>query len=131
MTDYWSPKNFSESTWSPFQSPKVREICAHLTPDEHARLLKNAQRNGKMAVWIAAPSVVPFLAIINLYRGFGSWRLNLAFLALYAVYVAVFCLPRLKAARRRTREFLCETEWARSQGYTPERLRLMKFPWQK
>jgi MFS family permease len=85
-----------------------------------------------MALWIWGPLVWPFLAVIGVFvPGYDDWRFNLVLLALYAVYFAVFCLPRLKAVRRRTKELLCETEWARSQGYTPERLRLLKFPWQK
>ena len=37
-----------ESTWSPFQSAEVREICAHLTPTEHARLMEDARGREKL-----------------------------------------------------------------------------------
>ena len=114
----------SESTWSPFQSPEVREICAHLTPTERSRLLDGARQRGReIGQWIAVPLGIAVSSFM------WSWRLGLLLLALFAVYFAVSGLARLRAMRRRTMELLCETEWARSRGYTPNRLRLMTFPW--
>jgi len=109
----------SESTWSPFQSPEVREICAQLTPTERARLVDDAQQRGRqIGRWIAVP--------FGIVAGFSvaSWRLGLLLLPLLAMYLAVWGLPHLRAMRHRTTELLCETEWARSRGYTPEHLRL-------
>lgn len=115
-----------ESTWSPFQSPEVREICAHLTPTERARLLDDArQRGSQNAWWIALPASIATVACRY------SWRLALLLLPLFAVYFMVWGLPRLRAMRRRTTELLCQTEWARSRGHTPDRLRLMTFPWSR
>src|SRR5712691_10423337 len=114
----------SESTWSPFQSPEVREICAHLTPTERARLLDDARQRGRqIGRWIAVP--------IGIVAAFSveSWRLGLLLLPLLAIYLAVWGLPRLRAMQRRTKELLCETEWARSRGHTAGHLRLTAFPW--
>jgi hypothetical protein len=52
-------------------------------------------------------------------------------LALVIIYLAISDSPRRQAMRRRSLELLCETRWARSQGYTPERLKLMSFPWRR
>jgi hypothetical protein len=113
----------SQSTWSPFQSPEVREICANLTPVEHARLVADARQRGRdIGRWINFPFGIAVGFIVF------SWQLGVGLLAVFAIYFAVSGWPRLRAMRRRSMELLCETEWARSRGYTPDRLRLMKFP---
>jgi len=113
----------SQSTWFPFQSAEAREICAHLTPAEQARLMAQAHQNGsEIGLWIATPGSMAGVSFV------ASWQLGVAALALYAIYIVVSGWPRLRAMRRRSRELLCETEWARGRGYTPERLRWWKLP---
>jgi hypothetical protein len=120
------PNSISESTWSPFQSAEVREICAHVTPTEHARLIDDARERGrKIGEWFAVP--VGIVAVVL----FWSWRLGLALVALFIVYFAIWVLPRFRAMRRHSIELLCGTDWARAQNYTPTRVRLMTFPWSK
>ena len=98
----------TESTWSPFQSAEVREICAHLTPEEHACLLGDARWRGQqIGQRLAVPS-----GVVAGSLGW-SWQLGIVLLALFIVYFAVSGLPRLRAMRRRSIELLCETEWAR------------------
>jgi len=114
----------AQSTWSPFQSPEVREICAHLTPAEHAQLIADARQRGTdIGRWIA----IPFGLTVGLL--YWSWQVGLVLLALFIIYFAVSGYPRIRGMRRRSMALLCETEWARSRGYAPERLRLMTFPW--
>jgi len=121
---WFKSKELSESTWSPFQSLEVREICAHLTPGERARLLDDARQRGRqIGQWIAVPFGIAFGSLV------WSRRVGLLLLALFALYFACSGLPRLRAMRRRTSELLCQTEWALSRGYTPERLRLTTIPW--
>ena len=118
------PQGSSESTWSPFQSAEVREICAHLSPTEHALLMEDARERGrKIGYWFALP--LAFVAVLL----FSSWRIGLALGALFVVYFVVGVLPRFRAMRRRSIELLCETEWARTRNYTPTNLKLMTFPW--
>jgi hypothetical protein len=121
ITIYLRTKTYSlklpQSTWSPFQSPEVREICANLTPDEHARLIANAcQRGREIGWWIAVPFGIAVASLLY------SRQLGFVLMTLFAIYFVVSGWPRMRAMRRRTMEFLCETEWARSRGYTPEHL---------
>ena len=119
-------KGISESTWSPFQSPEVREICAHLTPTEHARLIDDSRERGRLiGVRFAAPLAI---AGVLLFR---SWRLGLTLFVLFVVYSVLWVLPRFRAMRRRSVELLCATEWARARNFTPTQVRLMIFPWSK
>jgi hypothetical protein len=116
----------TDSTWSPFQSPEVQEICSHLTPAEHQKLIDDARTRGtELGKWLALPLM---LAIISFTF---SWRLGTVLVVLYALYVLFVVLPRLRAMRRRSKELLCDTEWARSHGYAPDTLRLVVFPWSR
>jgi hypothetical protein len=117
--------------WSPFQSSEVREICANLTPDERTRLVQNAyQRGMHVACWICIPFGLATALLLALWHP--GWQLQtLAILGLYIVFYVFFELLRGPALRRRTRELLCETQWARAQGYTPDGLRLMSLPWSR
>ncbi|MFO0783057.1 MAG: hypothetical protein U0636_05190 [Phycisphaerales bacterium] len=113
-----------QSTWSPFQSPEVREICAHLTPAEHAQLMTDArQRGADVGQWFAMPFGV------SVSSWLWSWQVGVVLSALFVIYLAIIGFPRIRAMRRRSLELLCQTDWARSRGYTPEHLRLMAFPW--
>ncbi|PYJ59685.1 MAG: hypothetical protein DME24_12085 [Verrucomicrobia bacterium] len=114
----------TQSTWYPFQSPEVREICAHLTPAEHELLIADArQRGADIGRWIAAPFGLTAGLLV------WWWQLGLVLLAIFVVYFMFSGLPRIRAMRRRSMALLCETEWARTRGCAPERLRLMTFPW--
>jgi len=89
----------SQSTWSPFQSPEVREICAHLTPEEHARVLDDARQRGQqLGQWIG----VPFGFVVASFVW--SWQVGLVLLVLFMVYLRASGLPRIHAMRRRTKE---------------------------
>jgi hypothetical protein len=118
------PTRLSQSTWSPFQSPEVREICANLTPAEHTRLIDDARQRGTdLGRWFAAPFSLAIGLILF------SWQWGLVSLVFFVTYFVGWGWPRLRNMRRKSIEMLCDTEWARSHGYTPERLRLTKFPW--
>ena len=122
----WS--HATKSTWSPFQSPEVREICTHLTPTEHARLINDARERGRLiALWFALPLAIIVLALWH----WQSWRLRLVLVTAFAGYFVLWILPRFRAMRRRSIEMLCETECGRSHNYMATRLRLMTFPWSK
>ena len=114
------------STWSPFQTPEVGEICAHLTPTEHARLVDDARERGRLiGQWVALPLVIIVLVVWQ------SWRLGLLLVIAFAGYFVLWILPQFRAMQRRSKEMLCETEWGRSQNYKATHLRLMRFPWSK
>src|ERR1039458_7575320 len=114
-----------QSTWSPFQSPEVREICAHLTPVEHARLVTNARHRGaEIGGSMATMSFAIAAVFLFLSWQLFSWWTFLVGLALISIYFAIADAPRRQAMRRRSLELLCETEWAQSEGYTPDRLKL-------
>jgi len=120
------PKDISESTWSPFQSAEVREICAHLSPTEHALLIEDARERGRqIGYWFAFPLAFVAAFLVT------SWPLGLALSALFVVYFVLWGLPRFRAMWAHSVELLCETEWARTRNYAPTNIKLMTFPWSK
>src|SRR5262245_1413202 len=44
-------RKLAESTWSPFQSTDVRDICAHLTVREKKQITSDAARRGREIFW--------------------------------------------------------------------------------
>lgn len=58
-----------------------------------------------------------------------SFHVGLILLLAYCIYFVLVALPRIRAMRRHSLELLCDTEWARSKGYTADRLKLMTSPW--
>ncbi len=101
-------------TWSPFQSPAVTEICAHMTDSEK---LETTRRAARWGIWSAISSfgfMIPVLAAPHLW-----WY----FLAFYIVLQAV-AVPIWLGMQR---QWLCSTEWARSRNLKPEELSLFSF----
>jgi hypothetical protein len=112
------------STWSPFQSPEVREIGAHFTPEEREKLIRHAEDNGaELGIRLAFPAALTGMSFAY------SWRIGSVLLIVYIIYFLAIGIRRLRGIRQRMSQLLCEPEWARSHGYTPNKLRLMTFPW--
>ncbi len=110
------------STWSPFQSEQVKEICSHMTRGERGA----ANRRG--ALFGLLIGIIP--GSIGLICGpiiFGSALKGMAVCFLTIPFIA-FVLWR-KWFHRSQQIFLASTEWARSQGIEADSIRL--FSWQK
>lgn len=102
-------------TWSPFQSPDAREICAHMTDAEEAG---TSRRGGWYGLWVAATLALP------LSFGIVERSQLLTVIAVVLIVVHIVCVP---VWQRMQRNFLCSTAWAREHGFTPQRLRLFAF----
>lgn len=103
-----------DSTWSPFQSPEAREICAHMTSAEKSAV---AIRGGCYGVWCAATFACPICLAV-------STRSPLLLgIAALLVLTHLLCIPLWLKMQR---QFLCSTTWAREQGITPDRLSLFR-----
>ncbi|MCX6847922.1 MAG: hypothetical protein NTY98_03285 [Verrucomicrobia bacterium] len=102
-------------TWSPFQSPEVRDICAHMTD---AEIAKASARSGAYGLWSAVTFALP-LAV-----AFTSRSLGVSVCAVVLVAVHLVCIPIWQKKQKR---FLCSTDWARERGIKPDRLRMFAF----
>ena len=105
----------SLSSWSPFQSAEVRQICAHMTPAELASVRR---RGGLYGLWVAATFAIPLSMAI-------TWPSPVALtVASVLILLHVICIP---IWMRRQRRFLASTSWATSQGIKSESLRLFSL----
>jgi hypothetical protein len=110
-----STVNKDWKTWSPFQSPEVREICTHMTDRERSR---GSWQSGLYGLQIGVTMSVPVIPAIF---GHGYLSLITAIVLLAAFIVSI---PLWRKAQKR---FLCSTAWARENGFTPEHIRLLVF----
>ncbi|MDP9174214.1 MAG: hypothetical protein M3O30_10160 [Planctomycetota bacterium] len=104
-------------TWSPFQSVRTQEICAHLTAPERAAVTRRASLYG---IWVAITFAIPLSSGLLFAINTGGGHL-LLFLAALLVIVHIVCIP---IWLRSQRLFFSNTAWAREQGITPQSLSL-------
>lgn len=101
-------------TWSPFQSKIVKEICEHMTKDEKKAIASYGATFGVIAaVFFAIPLSFGFAVL-----GKETFGLPGAILLAWMI-IGIFVMLR---RRRKGKELLCATEWAKSQGLTPDKL---------
>ena len=105
----------NRALWSPFQSSQVREILAQVSPAEKQRFVRHGVGYG---LWVAATVGLPINIALQAEHVV-AWGIAGGLLLIHLV-----ALPMWQARMRR---MLCSTEWARSQGVTPENLGL--FGW--
>ncbi len=116
------------STWSPFQSGQVKEICAHMTRAERRAAMNRGARWGLLLGGLFGTAA--FLGMVV----FGS---TVAFLAGFClVFPLVFSVQALAQrkgwwpdALQSPRDFLASTDWAKSQGLKADDIRL--YRWQE
>ena len=111
-----------------FLQPKERrEVYKHLTAGEK---LTAHMYIAAYAAWIGLTVAIPGEVLLTALRGSPetlsiggvTWLLDLP--AALGVLLAgiVICAPVVIYFRRKLREHMASTEWARSQGYTADRL---------
>jgi len=88
------------STWSPFQSAEVKEMCSHMTLEERQKAVKYGAMYG---LWVC----LTFAGPIGFYFSFGFplWAL-IALVVLHVSLIPVF--------RKMQTKFVYSTEWAKA-----------------
>jgi hypothetical protein len=104
------------ATWSPLQSDQVREICAHMTPEERGDAFERAALYG---IWVAATAVFPIRLLSN-----PTSRLSVV----AGILLIALHLVALPWWHRRSKRVLLSTEWARSQGLS-DNFKLSRLWW--
>ena len=103
-------------TWHPFQSELTREICAHMTQEEKMSFM---MRSIMLGLWIAASFAGP-QCVILLPALFGIKRSALAISV--AVVLLIMFLISIPVIKKYNKNYLCSTEWAKSRGYTTDKI---------
>lgn len=100
--------------WGPFQSDDVREISQHLTDEEKYAAKKSGGLSGLFFI-------LAFGIIFLLWRASAlSWSLMIFLIVLVMVILEIVLSHYQK-------KWLCSTEWAKMQGYTPDTIRLWNY----
>ncbi|MBU0477681.1 hypothetical protein KKC91_03845 [bacterium] len=102
----------SWKTWSPFQSKIVKEICVHMTEIEKKEVIRMGRMYG---LWVALTFAIPLSFI------FATMRRPIIPIFVALIVVPIFIIGT-RGLRRKQKKFLCSTEWAKSKGYTPDRI---------
>ena len=110
--------------WSPLQSPEARDICRHLTPLERYAFAGQAMEYGLTTAFRCA---IPAGLIAGSFAF--SLVIGLSLSALFVLYFFMFERGRIRTHQAFVRELLCATAYGRAQGYRPENLPLLSFPW--
>jgi hypothetical protein len=131
MYYYWIPIAvlflvviFSDSsTWSPFQSDQVKEICANMTRTERRAAIKRG------ALWGILIGILPGMTALIL--GMVVFRsvtvvVTVCFL-IFPLMALVLWKKWLPLLIRSQQRFLASTEWAKSQGIKAEDVQLYKW----
>lgn len=111
----------------PFRSSQVRSIFENMTASEAKAIRKYAIRQS--AVWglITAPVIAIYLqAYARLFPGEGSFWQNVLSIVILASLIGVVAGNQ---ARKVARRMLCDTEFARERGITPDTLKL--YSWEE
>jgi hypothetical protein len=116
----------AESTWLPFQSAEVCDICEHLTLEEKGQLASHGVKSRrKIGIHFSLPLVI--VACSFLYSG----RVFFVLLGLFTIYAFIAEWRIIRGLQRRVRQTLCATEYAQARRYHPDTLRMFSFPWSR
>jgi len=115
----------SHSTWAPFQSDQVRQICSHMTPKERGRAV------GRGAVF--GFILGGLFAVIGLFgMPIGKWLFDSFLIGVIiaqpvALILMSIALWKLKPVIDQSqKEFLASTQWSKQQGLTSDKIVLRR-----
>ena len=108
-------------TWSPFQSPEVAEICAHMTD---AEVSAARWRSAFYGLWVAATFVFPVVLVLPaaFLVDVPSIYPIIAAILLFALHIGA-----IPIWLKKQKHFLCSSAWAREHDIKPKLLRLFYF----
>ena len=116
----------SNSTWAPFQSDQVKEICSHMTAKERRRTV------GQGAVW--GVIIAGLFGVIGFFgMPIGKWLFDSFLIGVIIVQPVALILfgisfwklkPRIDQSQK---EFLASIQWSKEQGFTSDKIVLRRF----
>jgi len=116
-----------KTMWFPFESPESRAIRENMHADEWEQFKRDSERAGQAAA--DSFTMVPLLVASVI--GFALYPWGLLSFLVAGVIIAFRGRPVRRENTRRVIQALCNTEYARAHGITPENFRPYRFPWTK
>jgi serine/threonine protein kinase len=109
--------NYTPGGWSPFTSPEVRQISAHMTKVEK---LEAKKFGGWFGIWNAATFFLPMACV-------WFFPMPVPLNWIIASVVLLVGLAFYPLWWRKMANLLCDTAWAKERGYNPATLRIFPF----
>ncbi len=118
-----------QALWYPFQSPEVRDICRHMTPEETRQLTVYARKVGWIVGIVPSLILYPLFGYLALCTPLYPPRPWSIFVLLVLVVPVTFLIGWLGISgfRRKQIQMLCQTDYAKLKGFTPRTLPLYAF----
>jgi hypothetical protein len=115
----------SNSTWSPFQSDQVKEICSHMTAEERRRAV------GRGAVCgLILGGVLGVTGFVGMPIGkwlFDSFLIGVIIIQPLALLLMGISFWKLKPLIDQSqKDFLASTQWSKEQGLTSDKIVLRR-----
>jgi len=116
----------SRSTWAPFQSDQVKEICSHMTAKERRRAAGRGAVSGLILAGL-------FGLIVLIGFAIGKWFLDSALTGVIIIQPVVLILmgfsfwkfkPLIEQSEK---EFFASTQWSKEQRLTSDKIVLRKY----
>jgi len=115
----------SHSTWAPFQSDQVREICSHMTAKERDRAVGRGAVFGLILGGLLG--VIGFLGMLIGKWLFDSFLIGVIIAQPVALILMGISLWKLKPLIDQSqKEFLASTQWSKQQGLTSDKIVLRR-----
>jgi len=116
----------SDSTWAPFQSDQVKEICSHMTAKERRR----AAGRGAVCGLILGG----FFGVIGLFGMLiGKWLFDsfltgvIIILPLALILIGISFWKLKPLIDQSHKDFLASTQWSQEQGLTSDTIVLRRY----
>lgn len=97
--------------WWQLQSPEMREVYAHLTDAERAKL---QGQGGLYGMWVFATFAAPLSYVLVYHR-------NPLLMVLAGILITIH-IALIPSWRRHLKRTMCASIWAQEHGFTPERI---------
>lgn len=115
----------SQSTWAPFQSDQVKEICSHMTSEEKRRAV---QRGAAFGFFLGGLLVA--VGLVGMPAGkwfFDSFLVGMIVVQPVALILVGIILWKFKPLMDQSnRKFLASTQWSKENGINSDSIVLRR-----
>lgn len=116
----------SHSTWAPFQSDQVKEICSHMTAEERSRAVRRGAVFGLILGGLFG--VIGFFGMPIGKWLFDSYLTGVIIVQPVALIILGISFWKLKPKIDQSqKELLASTQWSKEQGLTSEKIVLHRY----
>ncbi len=115
----------SDSTWAPFQSDQVKDICSHMTAKGRRRAVERGAVLGLILAGFLG--VIGFFGMLIGKWLFDSFLTGVIIILLLALILMGISFWKLKPLTEQShKDFFASTQWSKEQGLTSDKIVLRR-----